>query len=462
MSVSLRGGGAQARPVTRGVVGVAVLVSALSGRAGFAPAAAGAEETAAPPALQAKPSESTAGYSPDKGFFLASQDGETRLRVGLDAIYKFEPRIRNGDWQNREAIYAARPFLGGTVFRRWIRFLTEAELAQNPPYLLYSYLEVRPCTEVGVRIGQQDTLISRHENFGVMRTLLPETDVVAEYFWTGRDKGITVFGALADERVDYYAGVYGGSPLRQFTTLAGNYVLEGRATINPRGRMPDSEFAYALAAAPPPWRISFTVQGYYGKVQDATENFNANTFNFVPMASGVTDRRGAAGVDAWLLAGPVSAFSEAYWRRTDPAGGSGYTSIGAWGQVGVRLLPRHLDAAVRVSWANPSTDLAGDRLLAGEAQVAWYAAAPMVIVKLRYGIGDQESPGSAALGDVALPATVGRTQVATLQVNLALLARELARRIDHDVRHVGAGVARLVPGASALLVGDVADHDRAA
>ena len=361
-----------------------------------------------------------AAHSPTEGFFLASPDGETRLRIGLDAIYRFEPRTLNGDWQNRDAIYAVRPFLSGTVFRRWIRFLTEAELAQNPPYLLYSYLELRPRAEIGVRIGQQDGLISRHENFGVMGTLLPEADVVAEYFWTGRDKGITVFGALADDRVDYYAGVYGGSPLRQFTTLAGNYVLEARTTINPMGRMPDSEFAYALADASSTWRISFTLQGYYGKVEEATENFDPNTFNFQPTASGMTDRRGAGGVDVWLLAGPVSVFSEAYWRRTDPAEGAAYTSIGAWGQVDVRLWPRRLDAAVRGSWTNPSTDLAGDRLLAGEVQVAWYVAAPTLIVKVRYGLGEQHSPGSAALGAVALPAAVGRTQVGTLQVNLAL------------------------------------------
>ena len=393
--------------------GVAVLVSAVSGSAGFWPAAASAEQTAAPSAL-------IGGYGPADGFFVASPDGENRLRAGLNAIYKLEPRTLNGEWQNRDAIYAARPFLSGTVFRRWIRFLTEAELAQNPPYLLYSYLEVRPRAEIGVRIGQQDTLISRHENFGVMQALFPETDVVAEYFWTGRDKGITVFGALADERVDYYAGIYGGSPLRQFTTLAGNYVLEARATVNPMGRMPESEFAYALADAQAAPRVSFTLQGYYGKVEDATENFNPNTFNFQPMATGMTDREGAGGLDVWVLAGPVSAFSEAYWRRTDPAAGPAYQSIGAWGQIGLRVLPRQLDAAIRASWANPSTALGGDRFLGGEIQVAWYVAAPALIVKLRYGVSDQRSPGSAALGAVTLPAAVGRTQVGTLQVNLAL------------------------------------------
>jgi len=397
----------------RATTRVAVLLSAVSGGAGSWPVGAVAEEAAAPAA-------SSDSHRDAEGFVIASPDGQDRLRVGLDTIYKLEPRFRNGDSQNRDAIYAVRPYVKGNVLRTWIRYLTEAELAQNPPYLLYSYLEVQPRPEIGVRVGQQDTPFSRHENFGVMRVLFPETDTVAEYFWTGRDKGVTVFGTLGNERVDYWAGVYGGSPLRQFTTIAGNYVVEARLTVNPMGRMPDSEFAYALPGAPSMTRVSFTLQGYYGKVQDATENFNANTFDFQATATGKTNREGAGALDLWLLAGPISVYSEAYLRQTDPAGAPGYQSIGAWGQVGVRILPARLDAAVRASWANPSIDLDDDRFLSGEAQAACYIAAPRLIFKLRYGISDQRSPGSAALGAVTLPATAGRTQVATLQVNLAL------------------------------------------
>jgi hypothetical protein len=411
--VSTLGRGFRAWSRAPRATGVAVLVLAVPGGAGFWPGGAVADEAAAPCA-------SNGGHSATEGFFIASPDGQSHLRVGLAAIYKLEPRTLNGDWQNRDAIYAARPYLSGTVLRPWIRFLTETELAANPPYLLYSYLEVQPRAEIGVRVGQQDTPFSRHEGFGVMSTLFPETDTVADYFWTGRDKGIMVFGALANDRLDYFAGVYGGSPLRQFTTIAGNYVVDARATVNPMGRMPGSEFAYALAGASSDTRVSFTLQGYYGKVQDATENFNPNTFDFQATAAGKTNREGAGGVDFWLLSGPVSAYTEAYWRRTEPAGASAYQSIGALGQVGVRILPGRLDAAVRGSWANPSTDLADDRFLAGEAQVALYIAAPALIVKLRYGIDDQRSPGTAALGAVTLPATAGRTQVATLQVNLAL------------------------------------------
>jgi hypothetical protein len=388
-------------------------LAALAVASACPPAALATDETPAP----APP---TAGFAPSEGFTIASPDGAYELRPGLDAAYKFEPRFLDGKSQDRDTIYAVRPFLRGHLIKPWIRFLTEAELAQNPPYLLYSWLEIRPIAGLGFRIGQQDTPFSRHENLGFTRILFPDPDTVAEYFWTGRDKGLTAFGDLGSERVEYQAGVYAGSPLRQFTTIAGNYVLEARVGFNPLGKPGEAEYAYVLHDEPAPLRPSFGLQGYYGNVQDATENFNPTSFKFQVMPSGVTTREAAGGVDAALQSQPVMLAAEAYVRRTTPEGMARYTSVGAWGQAGVLLWPRKLDIAVRVSGANPSRSLAGDRFVSGEAQLAWYVSVPTLIVKLRYGISDQKSPGMTALGDVTLPASTGRLQIVTAQVNLVL------------------------------------------
>jgi hypothetical protein len=362
---------------------------------------------------------SAAAPAPER-FTLESPDGAYRLKLGLDTAYKFEPRFVNGQSQNRDTIYAVRPSLRGNAVRPWLRFLLEVELAQNPPYLLYSHLEIRPIPAFGIRVGQQNTPFSRHENRGFTRILFPDTDAVAEYFWTGRDKGLTAFGDLGSDRVDYEAGIYAGSPLRQFTTVAGNYVLEGRLAVNPLGKPSDTEFAYALGSDPAPSRLSVAVQGYYGRVQTASENFNPNTFKFDVAPSGVTTREAAGGADLIFESRRVVLLAEAYARRTTPEAAATYTSLGAWGQIGVLLLPRALDLALRASWANPSTAIDGARFLSGEAQIAWYVSAPVLIVKLRYGLGDQQSPGTAQLGGVDLPARAGRLQIVTLQVNLAL------------------------------------------
>lgn len=363
----------------------------------------------------------TAGYEPGEGFVLGSPDGSYRLRVGLRAAYKIEPHFVDGVSQDRNSIISTRPSLGGSVVRPWITFLMTAELAQNPPFLLYSYLDFRPLSAFGLRVGQQDTPYSRHENFGLYRILFPETGPVSNYFWTGRDKGITAYGTLGGERLDYYAGGYAGSPLQQYTDIVGNYVAEGRITVNPMGKIGDAEFAYVLGDAPAPTRISFTLEGYFGKVQTGTQNFDPDTFQFNTTPSGMSTRQRAAGADVFFQSSRLHVFTEGYLRRTyPPSGAPSYLSLGIWGQVGVLLLPRHLDVAVSGSWADPSTSLSGDRLLGGEGQFAYYISAPTLILKLRYAYFDQQTPGMAALGPVSLPATVGRTQVITLQLNLAL------------------------------------------
>ena len=76
-----------------------------------------------------------------------------------------------------------------------------------------------------------------------------------------------------------------------------------------------------------------------------------------------------------------------------------YTSVGAWGQIGILLIPRNLDLGFRVNWLNPSTDLANDRFISGEVQLAYYVShSPNLVVKLRYGFGNQQTPGMDALG----------------------------------------------------------------
>ena len=376
---------------------------------GLSPAEARCEE-AAP-----KASETEAQKASE-----VAADKDSGVHLGLIAALKAEPRFLNGDSQNRDAIYAVRPELSGHVLKPWLQYLAQVELAQNPPYLIYAWVDISPWKALGFKVGQQDTPVSRHENYGLAKFLFPQADTVANYFWGGRDKGVTVHGTADSDRLSYAAGVYGGSPLSQYSTIAGNYVLNGRLTVSPLGETRDAEYGYVLKDAPAPFRPSFSVQGYYGKVQSATENFDQDTFNAEVKASGMTTKRGAGGVDFGIQSAHVMFFAEGYGRHTTPPTGPSYTSLGAWGQAGLLLLPRRLDAAARLSWANPSIDLSSDRLLMGEVQVAWYAQAPTMIVKLRYGYSYQQSPGSAALGAVTLPATTGRLQIITLQLNLSL------------------------------------------
>jgi hypothetical protein len=372
---------------------------------------------------KAEPKPGPSGWIPDEGFVLRSADGNYKLRIGLQSAYKFEPIYQAGDFQNRPAFFVLRPIFAGSFWKPWIRFWTSLELVGNPPFLLDSYVEINPIDEFGARIGQQYTLISRHEQFGPQQILFPEWAPVAEYFWTGRDKGVTFWGLVAEKRFEYYVGLYSGSPLRQFTTISGNYVVEGRVSWNPLGPPGSTEFPY-ITEESAPFRPSVSIQGYYGKVQLAEENFNPSSFRFDVTASGTVRTQAAGVADLWLQGKRFSALVEGYGRRTDPEAaseGDSFTSVGVWGQIGFLLVPHLLDIAVRGNWLDPSTSLDNDRFVSGEVQLALYVTrSPNLVVKLRYGFGNQQSPGKEALGPVTLfTATPGDIHVGTAQLNLA-------------------------------------------
>ncbi|HEX3905081.1 MAG TPA: hypothetical protein VH853_19760 [Polyangia bacterium] len=369
--------------------------------------------------LCADPAQLTSGYAPDQGFFLGSPDGNYKLRIGFVGGYKIEPDYSKGSFQDRNEFFVLRPFMEGYVFKPWIRFNTTLDLVGNPPFLLSAYVELRPIRAFGLRAGLQSTPFSRHKAFHPQEILFPDWAVTAEYFWSGHDKGATVISLTDAEKVEGYLGIYSGTPLRQFTAVSGNYVVLARLTVSPLGPVGGTEYPY-ISQSPAPFRFSFTVQGYYGKITSGTENFDANSFQFTFVPNMNPTKKGTTGADLFLQGSRFVVFGEGYFQRIEPSDGSArYDAAGVWGQVGVLVVPRWVDVAVRGNWIDPSTSLTNVRTLIGEAQVAYYIHAPILVLKLRYGLADQQSPGVAALGPVVLPIEPGRSQVLTLQLNLA-------------------------------------------
>ena len=141
----------------------------------------GARATAAPtvtpaPTAEAAPAPEKnppAGYLPGKGFVIQSEDTAYKLRVGLQAGYRFEPVYHDGDFQNRNTFFVLSPTISGNFFKERIHFWTSAEFAANPPFLLDSYVEFFPWKEFGARVGQQFTPYDRHENSARRRSCSP-------------------------------------------------------------------------------------------------------------------------------------------------------------------------------------------------------------------------------------------------------------------------------------------------
>jgi hypothetical protein len=362
----------------------------------------------------------SAGWTGDR-FELTDGEGRYRLDLGLIADLKMEPILVGTTWQNRQAISAMRPSLSGSLYRPWLTYLVSEELASNPPYLLDAYVDAAWSPELGFTAGQLKTPFCRSANYGYTDILFPDEAVTASYFWTGRDKGAMAHGTVADA-LQYWIGGFGGSPVRQPTTLSGNYLISGRVTWDPGGRVGTTQYPYIVPRghAPPPFVVSWSLEGYYGKIQTAIEGFEPSSFDFTVTPSGKITRKAAVGADVLVQGATYQILVEAFARNSAPEGGAEYTSWGVWGQAGVLLVPDTLDIGIRANYVNPSLDLHDDTFDSIEAELGWYIDSPVLEAQLRYGLARQRSPGAAALGDVELPVgVVGTINVFTANLQLS-------------------------------------------
>lgn len=375
------------------------------------------------PSSHAKPSVPLAAWVKDEGFRIQSQDGDWRLRVGLQLAVIYQPLFESSgnDWANFGLTYA-RPYISGSLLRPWLQYWCSFEFRIYPPFLLDCYADAQPWSFFGIRAGQFQTPQSRHENRGPRGILFPDFATVADYFWTGRDRGVQVYGET--RYIDYYASFTAGTTLTQTISTPGNFQLVGRVSLNPLGATGSTEMPYVTDDGPVPFRFSIGLQGAWGRVNPNGVGFNPDAF-FQQTQQGERDQA-IGGADLLVQWGRFGVLGELYGRHVAPRDmlTPSFEQYGVWAQAHVTFFRRILDFGVRFDWINPSTNLPNDRFLAGEAQLAWFIAGPTLALRLRYGVANQQDPGPAPaanpslLTTVGLPITPGTERLASLQLQL--------------------------------------------
>lgn len=364
-----------------------------------------------------------AGWTDADGFYIQSSDGNHRLRIGAQLGLRFQPAWTDGEPRDRTPRYNVRPELDGWLFRPWLQWNLKFQLEKDAVYVLDAFIDLAFDPAFKLKWGQFRTPFDRHEDHTASDLLFADFAPVANYFWTSRDKGAMAHGALASHKLQYFIGVFMGSPANQAASLSESWQLNARIHIDPFGPVAHDEIPYITAREAVPWRVSWALNGYLADVKfpadDSNPSFEATG------SSSERRRQQAAALDMAVQGGRFVFFAEGYVRhdipdRRVPDASKPFFSTGFWGQLGVGLWPRTLDAAARVNWLRASDRLDHATGYSVEGQLGYYPfQSHRASLKLRYGYVHQASPGSDALGSsvhLLFPDAVGNTHLVTVQL----------------------------------------------
>lgn len=315
-------------------------------------------------------------YGYDNGFFLRSADENYMFKVR--GLFNYQYLFQHNDGiDNNSALRIAKArmiFSGNAYSPDWTYYI-ESELATGTLGLVEYFVNWKHCDAVNVRFGQytipysregmaHDSRLLQIDGYSIRGTTVARS-LTNTAFGLDREIGATVWGAVADKRLEYALSITNG---------------EGRNAVNPAG---DVDFRYAA-------RLNYHLMGnhgyYYGDIA------NSETANLAVGVAGTWNRRdvdGDAAFDnilgltadlAWGWKGWDATFEYHLGQTSLDAGGDA-TNHGFRGTLGYFIMPGETELAGHLAWLEPD---AGFRTLQFGPVLSWFLQGRDVKLQLEY------------------------------------------------------------------------------
>ena len=208
------------------------------------PAAGADVPPAADPAPAAKP---TAGY--DKGFFLQSEDGRYKLRIGARLQLLFAYSIpEEGQNHAQFSVGRARLLLDGHVFDKSFGYKFEADFGKGIPSLKDFYLDYAIVPQwLSVRAGQWKTPFSRQNITSDFDQPFNDRAITQTAMGVEREIGFAIHdGFEKSPTFEYALGLFNGTGVG--TKLSGDVEVD---TTTGKGKIKSGKFSNVPARAHP-------------------------------------------------------------------------------------------------------------------------------------------------------------------------------------------------------------------
>lgn len=247
-------------------------------------------------------------------------------------------------------VLMVRPTLRVKAFQDKVRLFVQPELGTPTPRLLDFELTWQPRPELGLRVGQFLTPMTRAFLTPVPLLQFNDFNRVNAKFRADRDTGAMLFGATKNGKVDYWLGAFNGNGIdkggNDDTTMMGI----ARLAINPVRAMPYDETPSLKGKVP--FGIAIAVDGIADRAHPTkivTDATGAQTTVNLPAETRLT-----GGADIAIAYKSFTFLGEAFTKMTDPDGGQRSFAYGAYAQAGIFPIPKRLELAVRGGFMDPN------------------------------------------------------------------------------------------------------------
>jgi phosphate-selective porin OprO and OprP len=349
--------------------------------------------------LKAEEGKKDWGY--DKGLYFRTDTFE--MKVGA----RLQFRLTNTDPDNADTtrefrIRRAKFFGSGFAYKPWIKYKfqfnavgnttvagvtgTDTDMSGDIDTIGTSttkgfdledfYVDFARSDKATVRVGQYKVPFGMQELTSSGSQQFVDRSIASETFAPGRDQGVVLLGDFNEKKFGYEAGFFNGNGRNQSVNDNNTFEYVARVHFDPSGHYKLEE-----SATGNPDKLLWTIGA--GWLQNATD------------AAGDLKQDTLEGFFA-LMYRRISVVADYYTKSVDQLAGGSIDSNGSIAQVGVFLIPRTLEVALRSSIVDPDKDTSDDRVTESRFAVNWFIKAHHLKVQTDFGRITQQT----TLGDV--------------------------------------------------------------
>ncbi len=189
--------------------------------------------------------EADVKYKPGKGYTWQTEDGANKMNIGgrIQARYTFEDydEDRGDDDKSDFEAKRVRVHIKGHVFND-VKYKFQADFGdgRSGDNLKDAVLTYARHPEVQISGGQFKTRLGHQEYTSSGKQTFVDRNIATKAFDVGRDVGVMLHGAVADNKFEYNVGVFNGEGEGGSNKNDGHLIV-GRVSFQPLGKFGYSE-----------------------------------------------------------------------------------------------------------------------------------------------------------------------------------------------------------------------------